>query len=109
MKTIRDEKTVHDKVRFVAGDNKLVLRVDKSGRKIVSDLNKAKELMAQVTDESMEEDMKTAAMAFASAIFGDEQAKQLFDLYGNPVSVVNVCGQYFGVSLKKKITAAQIR
>ena len=109
MKTIRDEKTVHDKVCFRAGDRKIVLRVDKSGRGIIADLNKAKEIMSQVTDESMEEDMKAAAMAFASAIFGEEQAKQLFDLYGSPVSVVNVCGQYFGKYLKKKITAAQIK
>ena len=109
MKTIRDEKTVHDKVRFEAGDESIILRVDKSGRQIILELNRIKEAMNSVTEESKEEDMRKAAFAFASAIFGEEQANQLIKLYGNPVSVVNVCGQYFSKHLQKKITKAQVR
>ena len=108
MKTFRDERMVHDKVAFAAGNEKIVLRVDKPGRQIIAELNKAKDIMSQVTNENMEETMDEAARAFAGALFGAEQADKLMKLYNNPASVVNVCGQYFAKSLKKKITKAQI-
>ena len=108
MKTIRDERMVHDKVAFCAGDEKIVLRVDRPGRQIIAELNNAKDLMASVTTDNMEETIEQAARAFAAAIFGDEQAEKLMQLYNNPASVVGVCGQYFAKYLRKKITRAQI-
>ena len=107
MHTIRDEKTIHDKVAFKAGGEKVILRVDKSGRDIVTDLNKVLGMMQGIKDVNDEKGMQEAAMAYASAIFGEGQAIKLFELYGNPVSVVNVCGQYFTHYLQKKITRAQ--
>lgn len=109
MKSIRDEKMVHDKVAFWCGDEKIVLRVDKGGRQIIADLNAAKDIMGKVTEENLDETMQEAALAFAGAIFGKEQAAKLLQTYNNPASVVNVCNQYFAKYLRKKITKAQVK
>ena len=108
MKTISDSKTVHDKVCFRAGDRKLVLRIDRDGREIIIALQNARKVLQEITEDSGEEEMRRGAMAYAEAIFGREQAEQLMELYGNPVSVVNVCGQYFMRYLNKKITKSQL-
>ena len=107
-KVITDSKTVHDKVTFRAGDEKITLRVDKDGRQIVIDLQKVREQMSKITDENMEAEIAGCAQAYAAAMFGDEQAAKLMDFYNNPLSVVNVCGQYFKRYLDKKITKAQV-
>ena len=109
MLKIRDEKMVHDKVAFFCGDEKVILRVDKGGRQIIADLNAAKEIMENVTAENIDETMQDAALAFAGAIFGKEQAAKLLLMYNNPASVVNVCNQYFAKSLRKKIARAQVK
>lgn len=107
MKTIRDDQTIHDKVAFAAGNEKVVLRVDKNGRAIVADLKNALTILQSIADTTDETQVQDAAMAYASAIFGEGQALKLFELYGTPVSVVNVCGQYFANHLQKKITRTQ--
>ena len=109
MKVITDSKTVHDKVAFRAGDRKITLRVDREGREIVMALQHAQEVMHQLTEESTEEEIAMCARVYAEAIFGAEQADQLMELYNNPVSVVNVCGQYFTRYLSKKITKSQVK
>lgn len=109
MHKIRDTRTIHDKVTFYAGSEKVTLRVDKDGWQIVSDLNKVREKLSEVTEENMEEREGDCAFSFAQALFGDEQANKLMTLFGNPVSVINVCEQYFSKYLNKKITKAQVR
>ena len=106
---ITDSDYVHDRMTFRAGDERITLRVDRNGREIIAALNAAKEQMTRVGADSTEEEIREAAMAFAEALFGREQAEKLFELYGNAGSVVNVCGQYFTNYLSKKITRAQKR
>ena len=109
MHRIKDMRTVHDKVTFYAGNEKVTLRVDKDGWKIITDLNAVREKLAEVTPENMTERVDDCAKAFAQAIFGEEQADRLVALFGNPVSVINVCEQYFRKYLNKKITKTQVR
>lgn len=107
MHTITDSKMVHDRVRFEAGGRTITLRVDRDARQLVLALNAVKDEFEAITPETMDTKMAEAARAYATAIFGEKQTDQLFDLYANPVSVVNVCGQYFSKYLSKLITKAQ--
>jgi hypothetical protein len=109
MHIIRDTKTVHDKVTFCAGDEKLTLRVDKDARLLVAELNGVHDKLQEVTEENLPEKIDACARAFAEAVFGTEQAEKMLALYHNPVSVINVLEQYFRKYLQKKITRAQVR
>ena len=109
MHKIIDSRTVHDRVVFCAGDQKLKLRVDKDGRQIVADLTRVRDRLGEITEDNLQAQIGDCARGFAEAIFGPEQAGEIMALYNNPASVINVCEQYFRRYLGKKITRAQIR
>ena len=61
-------------------------------------------------DETPEAEQTEVALAFGSAIFGDEQSHKLFEFYDNsPLAMITACGMYFQGNLSKKITKAQKR
>lgn len=97
---------VRDRVQF---DGDLILDVDSDAFRMMSNIYAAGEAISQLTPKSTTEDLSAAARAFAAAIFGHEQAKQLMDFYhGDATCVLNMCGKYFSLRLKSKITKAQI-
>ena len=98
---------VQDKVRFDGG---LVLRVDGDAWKMLFDVEAARQSAQSLKADSPEEDKKKAAMRFATAIFGENQAEKLMNFYhGDVGSVLGVCGQYINNRLIKRITRVQQR
>lgn len=101
---------VHDRVRTVEGDEKLELRVDADPMRLVAGLNEAQRRLRELTEESDPEQQKDAALYFARAIFGEEQARALWDFYHDDAAcVISVCGRYFTERLAKLIEKAQRR
>jgi FKBP-type peptidyl-prolyl cis-trans isomerase (trigger factor) len=101
---------VRDQIAVKEGDQEIVLSVDSDANSIIKRLMKAKELMDAVNSQTTEEDKLDAAIAFASAIFGDSQAEQLVLFYSkNAGNIAEVCAQYFEERLCKMITKAQIK
>lgn len=101
---------VSDKVTFRNVDRVLNLTVRADGGNIVRNLKKAQERLAAETDTSTEEERLESARFFAASMFGDEQARQIVDLYdGDPFAIISVCGDYFSARLSKIITKVQIR
>lgn len=101
--------TVSDKAVFRNVDKTLTLYVRSNAAALVVGLKQAQEKLKELTDESDECQRMNAARFFAKSIFGEEQANQLVDFYGEPLAVVAVVGMYFDKQLKKKITKAQKR
>ena len=101
--------TVSDKAVFRNVDKTLTLYVRSNAATLVVGLKQAQEKLKELTDESDECQRMNAARFFAKSIFGEEQANQLVDFYGEPLAVVAVVGMYFDKQLKKKITKAQKR
>lgn len=101
--------TVSDKVVFRNVDKTLTLYVRSNATSLVVGLKQAQEKLKELNDESDECQRMNAARFFAKSIFGEEQANQLVDFYGEPLAVVAVVGMYFDKQLKKKITKAQKR
>ena len=98
---------VQDKVRFDGG---LVLRVDGDAWKMLFEVEAARQAAQSLKADSPEEDKKKAAMRFATAIFGENQAEKLMNFYhGDAGSMLGVCGQYINNRLIKKITRVQKR
>lgn len=98
---------VQDKVRFDGG---VVLRVDGDAWKILFEVEAARQAVQSLKADSPEEDKKKAAMRFATAIFGVNQAEKLMNFYhGDAGSVLGVCGQYINNRLIKRITRVQKR
>lgn len=98
---------VQDKVRFDGG---LVLRVDGDAWKILFEVEAAGKAAQSLKADSPDEDKKKAAMRFATAIFGENQAEKLMNFYhGDAGSVLGVCGQYINNRLIKRITRVQKR
>lgn len=100
---------VSDKVTFRNVDKTLTLYVRADAASIVVGLKNAQERLRGLTDETPADERTAATLAFAGAIFGEDQARQLLDFYGEPLTVLTVCGQYFKERLGKKITKAQKR
>ena len=101
---------VRDRMRIVEGADRLDLRVDGDPMRMVAGLNEAQRRLREINDESAPEQQREAALFFASAIFGDEQAKTLMDFYrGDAACVISVCGRYFSARLAKRIEKAQKR
>lgn len=99
---------VHETVKFKKGAVALKLTVDADSFRMVTALRQAQQELSGLTDEATEEAQQAAALHFAAAIFGDEQARALLHFYHDDVAcVINVCGQYFSKRLKKKIIRAQ--
>lgn len=99
--------TVADKVTFRNVDKTLTLYVRGDAASFVVGLKKAQEKLGEVTDESTECERVNAARFFAGTMFGEEQGDKLVDFYGDPLTVISVCGIYFQKRLAKKITKAQ--
>lgn len=98
---------VSDKVTFRNVDKALTLYVRAPAAVIVVGIKNAQAHMAGLKDETPESEKNAAALAFAEAIFGKDQAQQLLDFYGNPLTVLSACGRYFETYLGKKITRTQ--
>lgn len=97
---------VHDTVTVREGDESLTLRIDEDAmilaRRIMGAANDVN------TSEKDGDKMQKAAMNFAIAMFGEEQANKLLDFYGgNEYAVLEICGAYFRDSLGKQITKQQ--
>ena len=101
---------VHDSIRIKEGNDTLDLTVDADPMRMVAALNKAQKSLKGVNDNSNEEDIKSAAIMFASAIFGDVQAHQIMEFYHDDAGcVINLCGRYFADRLSGIITKVQKR
>lgn len=102
--------SVSDKVTFRNVDKTLTLYVRAANAApIVLGLKSAQERLRGLTDETPADERTAATLSFAGAIFGADQARKLLDFYGEPLTVLTVCGQYFKERLGKKITKAQKR
>ena len=99
--------SVSDKVTFRNVDKTLTLYVRSSAPQLVVGLKQAYERLGELSDKSDECQRVNAARFFAQTVFGEEQANQLVDFYGDPLAVVAVVGMYFDKRLNKKITKAQ--
>ena len=99
--------SVSDKAVFRNVDKTLTLFVRADAASLVIGIKKAYDKLANVTDESTEEDKKEAAQTFAYSIFGKEQGDKLCEFYEDTLTVITVCGMYFKQQLAAKITKAQ--
>lgn len=99
---------IHDTVSIREGGERLLLSVEADPMRMVSGINKAKESLDNIDDGSDTEQVNNAALAFANAIFGLEQAEKLMNFYHRDGKcVLNVCARYFHDRLADKITKAQ--
>ena len=97
---------VRDKIYAVEGDEELELRIDEDAmmmarriKKVLGDIDKAKENPDMI---------ENAAVRFARAVFGVEQAEKLTAFYnGNVYAVFEFTSKYFTSRLTDKITRAQ--
>ena len=101
--------SVTDKAVFRNGDKTLTLHVKADASALVLGLKRANDKLAQVKDDSTDDEKRDAARLFAAAIFGTEQADRLMEFYEEPLTVITVCGMYFKDQLAAKITKAQKR
>ena len=103
-----DPYRVKDNVVFKNGDESLNLFVKADDGLIVATLQKINKRLSALNEVSTPEEKENVALAFASCIFGDEQADKLMNFYArDPVVVIAVCGQYFKERLSKIITKVQ--
>lgn len=99
---------VHDNIVVREGGETLKLTVNGDSMRMVAGLNKAREKMAGLTDDSTDEQVRECAEYFAAVIFGKEQSEQLMAFYADdPGCVITVCGQYFKDRLAGKIAQTQ--
>ena len=99
---------IHDTVRITEGDESITLFVDADPMRIIAGLNVAQKRLQTITEETSDEDKDEISLYFAGVIFGETQAKELFDFYHeDSACLINVCGQYFSQRLAKLITKAQ--
>ena len=103
-----DPYRVKDDVVFRNGSESLNLFVKADDGLLVATLQKINKRLSSLNDASTAEEKENIAFAFASCIFGDEQAEKLMNFYDrDPVVVIAVCGQYFKERLSKIITKVQ--
>ena len=101
---------VHDRVSIREGSERLILTVEADPMRMVSGITKAKEQLNQIKGNEDTEQINNAALAFANAIFGLDQAEKLMEFYHRDGKcVLNVCARYFHDRLYAKITKAQKR
>lgn len=102
---------VRDKITVKEGNEVLSLYVDCDAATIIIKLQKANKALLDIKPEADRETRIRAARELAVAMFGEEQAEQLFEFYHNDENcVVTICGMYFSDpvnGLNKKITKAQ--
>lgn len=101
---------VHDRIRVREGNEVIDLTVDGDPARMVAALNTTQAALKALSAESTEEEILRAAVMFAKAIFGKDQAAKLVEFYHNdPGCVVNVCSKYFAQRLCRIITKQQKR
>lgn len=99
---------VHDTVKINEGKESLILRVDGDPMRMVAGLSQAQKMLQALTTESTEEEVKNAAIYFATVMFGKEQAEALLDFYHDDAGcMINLCGKYFSGRLSQLIVKAQ--
>lgn len=102
---------VRDRITVKEGNEKISLLVDCDPTTIVMRIEKAQKTLLKINDDSSKADRVNACTDFAIAIFGEDEARRLFDFYHNDEnSVLALCGMYFSDpknGLGKKITKAQ--
>lgn len=99
---------IRETVVFREGGKTLRLKVNSEPNTLMIQLTQAQKQMSGLTENSTEAEQKDCALAFAGAIFGNEQAIRLLDFYQQKASyVINVCGQYLSKRLTQKIIRAQ--
>lgn len=99
---------VHDTIRIREGVETITLKVDADAMRMVAGLNKAREILQGINEETTEEQQRNAALYFAEVIFGKEQAEQLMKFYRDDAGcVINVCGKYFAERLSGLIAKVQ--
>lgn len=102
---------VRDKITVKEGNEVLPMYVDCDAATIIIKLQKANKALLDIKPEADRETRIRAARELAVAMFGEEQAEQLFEFYHNDENcVVTICGMYFSDpvnGLNKKITKAQ--
>ena len=99
---------VTDVVVFRNMDERLMLIVKADAGTLVVGIKQVYEKIATLTDAATDQEKAAAARMFADAMFGQEQGAKLCEFYGDPLTVIKVCGEYFK-RLSKKITKAQKR
>ena len=102
---------IHDKISISESGDELALHVDADPGRIVAGLSSAQALLKDLSaGDATEQAQEEAALAFAGAIFGGDQAKALLDFYhGDAGCVIAICGKYFNERLAKLIEKAQKR
>jgi len=99
---------VHDSVLIEEGGEQLSLHVDSDPMRMVAALTDAQSTLRGITEESAQEERTKAAVQFAAAMFGPDQARELMEFYhGDPACVIALCGKYFSQRLVKLIEKAQ--
>lgn len=105
---------VRDKAVFRSGKEKLKLTVDLDPRRATADLMDAGAKVADAgkairNGKEYEDKARDAAISFAGAIFGTEQAEKLMDFSVDANTALVAVTEYFNRRLAKKIHAAQRR
>ena len=99
---------VHDTVKINEGAESLILKVDADPMRMVAGLSKTQEMMKALNADSTDEELESAALYYASVIFGKEQAEKLADFYHRDAGcVIGICGKYFTGRLSALIVKAQ--
>lgn len=101
---------VHDTVTVKEGGQKITLTVNGDAMRMVAGLTKAQQRMKDMTEETLDDEVRDVARYFAAVIFGKDQAEQLMAFYADdPACVISVCGRYFKERLAGKISEVQKR
>lgn len=98
--------TVSDKAVFRNVDQTLTLYVRQDAFTLVTNMKKANEACARLTDESSDKEKHDAARLLAVALFGQKHADELMDFYPEPITVIAACSIYI-TTLAPKIAKAQ--
>lgn len=105
---------VRDQATFRSGKKKLTLTVDLDPRRATAALMDAGAKMTEAgkavrSGEGYEAKARDAALSFAGAIFGAEQAEKLLKFSIDAGTALTAVTEYFNRRLAKKILAAQRR
>lgn len=106
---------VHDTVVFKEMGEKITLKVSAIPEKIVSSVQKCEpylnKLGHKITEDNADqliEQIRSSALMFSIAMFGQDQTKKLLDFYnGDHVALLRACSLYFSNRLSKLIAKAQ--
>ena len=87
---------VHDVIQVREGGEILKLRVDDDAMRLTEKVLKIQKELQALKDDAAEETKREAIRHFAEALFGEDQAALLFNLYnGNADCVLSICSMCF--------------